>query len=323
MMISRCCLIAPPPSKKIVISDLTSDGDYEIIKTNGYYYGYNNLTVFDISGNSTIIDNRTFGNSNLAVGDVFGDGAKDIVYSIKVSNNERLFAADFHLDGTFELRQIGPDKKYWLYKVLGDLDNDGVLELVATSFSSGWYLNIFENGILQESYPITCNSLRIGNMSEANDGLEIGCLTKLGEDHVTIAILDDQLNHVEPPIDIPNTPTLMGPTFLLYDAYSDGVLEIVYLAEDRLILFDALGNRLLEQPLSWYATGWDNLTQPVLGDFDKDGMLELLAHTVGGLLMGTATIYAWDLPLSYHESESNWLQDVYGRGYTNCYQCDS
>lgn len=314
---------------KWALAKITSSSSSKIVvgKEN-LHGGEQGVYIYDVSGQSTMIDSSNLGSANLAIGDFYGDGAKDIAYvtsggDLKISN----FADEQH----FIVNKITHETLHNL--VLSDLDNDKKLDLLGTN-DNGYIYWYTSDGKYRP--PVSCGhsgasiclDIKVGNIDD-DANLEVSVLSfNKDENKYYINIFKVVNNRLEKinSIDVTDKySALMSESLYLYDTNNDGKVEIFFIGKERLYLYDAQGNLLSDEvPLNFEQIGWDFLNQPVFDDIDNDGNLNLVMHTLGGPISGDgkARIYVWNLPFKYYPNKINWLRNGYDAGETSCYLCD-
>ncbi|MDD5163040.1 MAG: S8 family serine peptidase [Candidatus ainarchaeum sp.] len=305
-------------SRQTTVADLDGDGQYEIININDNTQGMKGIRMSFLSQSPIVIDYGRLEHPSFAVGDLFNDGGKDIVYT---RYNGPLMIANFHTDGTYQLIQTTQNKM--LVRAIADLDGDGTLELICSKSNT---LFVLKNLSIQYSATTSQYNgsvrIQISDVSGDESPEILAVESDQSMENYDIRVYDNQLNLL---VSIPLEEQLLGGNFFLYDFDFDQKAEIMNVGKDRLYVYSGSGQVLSDSiPITWITNGLDYLTGLVIGDTDADGKMELFGHTFGAYLGGgSAKIYGWKLPFTYQENEINWLKEGYDNGRTYCYRCNT
>ncbi|HYJ89346.1 MAG TPA: VCBS repeat-containing protein [Pyrinomonadaceae bacterium] len=117
----------------IALGDLDGDGDLDIVFANGRHFAEPDW-VFSNNGKGDFYARRALVNEpdrsyGVALGDLDGDGALDIVVANDTGNRSALYRNDGKGNFTF-LRGLGSGREARRAVALGDLDKDGDLDVV-------------------------------------------------------------------------------------------------------------------------------------------------------------------------------------------------
>jgi len=259
-------------TQKLILADLDNDGKKDII----YFRSHDRvywLKKIDAAGNfgppNLIVQNQ-FNLRGLAVGDLTGNGFKDVVISVPdVTNPGNSLRWMEHLDGngTFSSPHLIPENPNTLAQsiILADMDTDGMLDIVvsATPSSDGginWYRNL-GNGIFSAGNVVVTNfsngtGIAVGDIDGDND-LDIVSGTSNTGVMSWFENLDGQGTFGEPrPIGSSGNPGFNVQRLHLVDIDGDGDLDVV-------------GSSGLTQAFAW----WENLDG--LGNFSLENFIEL------------------------------------------------
>jgi len=294
-----------PPSEPIALADLDGDGKAEVVAGFG-----DRVTVF--KGDGTILPGWpksvvTAANSSATikampvVGDIDGDGAKEVIVATWEGN-------------IFVWGPNGSSKPGWprlitytnewgtaaasLSLSLGDVDRNGVLDIVATdSQQSG--VHVFKgNGSYLPGWPVS-------TWTTVKTPATVADLNKDGKNEVVIAVDASPARLVVlnangvalagwPKTILNSSNESTGGYPVVGDLDDDGDLEIAALACDggddslsKVVIYHHTG-----QLLTSWSTRATQIGPPVLADLDGDGSLEVLASLAK--MDGTGGLYAWD-----------------------------
>lgn len=151
-------------------------------------------------GNQHIIDSEVFGVTKLIANDINNDGAKDIITSQKYFDNHKISLFLNTGEKDFDSQQILTSDVIQPKVAVGDLNNDGWLDIAGTSFSQGnavyWYENnegtFSKKAILNEDL-VTPEDIEVVDID--NDGdMDI---VVLGHTNIAIYYNDNSGNFTE------------------------------------------------------------------------------------------------------------------------------
>ncbi|MEO1056783.1 MAG: FG-GAP-like repeat-containing protein, partial [Actinomycetota bacterium] len=247
-----------------VLGDLNNDGFLEVV-TVGSSAGV--IVVFDHEGNEIGRSSSLGVLSNLALADLDGDGAAEIVSG---SNNQVVALSvtfDEFGDVTIGERWRTPVAKgcgaqggtTFCVPVVADVDLDGQPEILAGNRVVGF------DGSIEHDSTLTDGFVAVGNF---DDDPEAEIVQISGGN---VRLLNHDLSEVWGPVTIPGGGRGGPPTIGDYD--SDGEPEIGVAASARYFVLDTDGTEL------WQATtvdGSSNVTGSTIFDFDDDGTTEVV-----------------------------------------------
>ncbi len=205
----------------------------------------------------------------------------------------------------------------------GDLDGDGLDEIVTSTTNRGWVAALNADGTSLPGWPVTVPSwtegtagIVLGDLDRAADRRpEVVAVGSTGEVHAWDRRGDELPGF---PVDLESEVTARA---ALGDLDGDGSLEIIVPAgRSRVVGIRANGTLVENWPLA--VDPGDSVaaakSSPLIGDFDDDGEVDVLAAGIGG------NVFAWggvsgDLvpgwPLSSDASlGSPWIGDVEADG---------
>jgi len=190
----------------LAVQDLDGDGKAEIVTCN---YGGNNISVLRNIGTAGVLTTNSFapavsfatgaGPQNVAIGDVDGDGRADLVtvninggtsQSVSVLRNVSLlgnlaFASEVDLAGLATSFSVA----------IGDLDGDGKLDLVVSSFNGGQAASVYRNVSVPGSLTTNSFAARVDfGLGGWGNAVALGDLDGDGKpDLLAVTQLPDQL----------------------------------------------------------------------------------------------------------------------------------
>ena len=146
----RDFVTAPRPNS-LVLGDVNDDGKLDIVTTNGGSYEKGTVNVLFGKGDGTFTSTTSFeagyGTQGVALGDLNGDGVVDmVVANAGVEYNGSVTVMVGKGDGTFPSSTAYRTGNGASYVALGDLDRDGVLDIVMSSGDAGNTSVLFGNG---------------------------------------------------------------------------------------------------------------------------------------------------------------------------------
>ncbi len=164
------------------VADLDGDGDLEIVFNFGFSTLTNGVYVLDHEGN--VLDgwpktHSTLSSNAPAVADLDDDGVMEIITAERVSGTSALIHV-YKLDGT----EFNSNWPYDIGSVscftpsIGDIDNDGVKEIIVAGYNTGLFA-INPEGVVLPGFPVYDPSVAYSYQSpilvdlDGDDGLEI------------------------------------------------------------------------------------------------------------------------------------------------------
>ena len=185
---------------------------------------------------------------------------------------------------------------------IGDIDNDGYIDIVFGSFDGNLYAINGTNGIKKWNYstkdaPIF-SSPAIGDID--NDGkMEIAFGDLVGKFHCL-----DSMGNLKWQI---QDGKRVLPSPAIVDINNDGKFDIIFGNHiGYLIAINATGNE------TWSIDGFDDIhSSPAIGDIDKDGFVEIVFGSMNG------NLYAIDSPPDLLINKIGYPENVYIGGQIN------
>jgi hypothetical protein len=288
----------------ILVTDADGDGALELLIGDGQW---GSIRAYDVATQQEkwSVRNPAHGVTNIAVVDVDGDGQSELLWGAgaSVSGSNHLYVADWqagsiewqnvHLDGPF----IGPQ--------VGDLDGDGVAEVVVASADSqggspGPRIIIFDSG----SGKVRAMSAGVGGAHLNSTGLHDLKLRDLdGDGRPEILVAADRMSdglieayRFSPPDTFSlvwsNATRPTSAPFYCVDAADvdgDGTLEVIGgVGRDStgavgvyLYAYDVATGQEKWRTLQM-GPYWSKVTDLAIADADGDGTLEVLGMVAGG-----------------------------------------
>ncbi len=310
------------------VGDIDGDGDLEIVVNtlNGRTWAWHHDGTEVMDGDNDPATNGVFlvrpgatweyGVGSPCLYDLDGDGAKDIIFPAASDNlgGHRIVA----------LRSDGSAVAGWPYATLdrvnnspalGDLNNDGVMEIVFYDYGKNLYA-VQQNGTDYSGFPVTFNSgampgaapcIALGDLDQ--DGqLEIIFAGNIAGDSSLLVCVDTDINGGTSgqamngwPVELPGS-TEGSP--VVGDIDGDSIPDILYgigggdeNAPNNLYAFNASGVAIDGFPITLGAA----LTpSPVICDIDRDNDVDIVYGGWGRKL------YVWDMPFAYEIENSPW-----------------
>jgi hypothetical protein len=283
--------------RSVAIGDLDGDGDLDIVSANG---PLDNLTIFF----QTSPGSFTFGSNSLllgldnplfvAIGDLNGDGAQDIVAANKAGDSLSIFfqtsPGQFTFDPDDALADLTLDGP--VFVAIGDLDGDGDMDLISANQYSENLTIFFQttpgsftfdpNGALSE--PVLDDPVSVAlfdldadgdlDLVTANlgDADEIGNLTTFFQTSPGQYTANPSGPITDPILDSPRSVAIGDfdgdgePDFVSANEDNDNLTVFLHASRAQ---YTVDGNGPLGDPSM--DTTWD----PIIGDFDGDGDLDL------------------------------------------------
>jgi len=290
------------------VADLNGDGVKEII---GATFSSNQLFVFDQQGHDKPgfpvgLQDGIW--SSVAIGDIDGDGQKEMVFG-SLGNN--IYA--FHANGTEVMDGDANPTTIGIFKVLGqpnnnstpalaDLDGDGKLDIIYGGFDGFLYAWRY-NGTSLPGFPVDLHgsissSPAVGYLDGPSD-TQLDIVVTTQNDSLFV-IRADGSRHPNYPLWIRTAAGyLRNPSVALADMNKDGFLDIVFAgAKGGLYVFDHNGNLVFPWSNIRYSVLTDQASEdsPVVADINGDGWPDIVMGDETGSLTAFAGSTAAMLP---------------------------
>jgi len=310
----------------LTADDIDNDGNKEVIFAFGYY-------IFVISEKGTLKQGwpqKTICTAigGVAVGDLDGDGIKELVYSCSYpTENSSIYI--FKPNGAIVSgwpKQYPPASPTEQISI-GDVDGDGIKEIIfkyqdfstAEKYDSVIDVLDSKSGKSKPGWPKSSNIFRHFSISDLNkdgfaeiiaasdEGLHVFRYdgTKLSGWPLSFSsvsyIITDDVNG---------------------DSYPEIIVGIVgaYRVDESLIYaFDRTGKLVSDWPKR--IGGSLMYSSPALDDIDNDKKIELIIPAYPSDSK-PKKLYVFNLNKSYNPSPKDWSMFMYDLGHTGCYDCD-
>lgn len=288
------------------VGDVDNDGKKEIV-----YLGANQLVVLGANGNPLPGWPKTVGSGGRAspcLVDLDKDGDLEIVVALS-----SIYA--FHHDGS---AVAGWPVSINAYSVVaGDIDNDGKMEIVATTLDRCYLLNA--NGVQRSGSPLNASSASADVVLADIDGdkdLEI-ILYNFSSGSERIYHHTGAAAAGWPKLS--NGSDFWWPTAVVGDIDNDNQPEIVQVSgsNGRSFAWDANGNAVASWPRSFPGFG---AHPPVLADFDNDGQVEILYGFATTFFDFGVTLVIEKLNAPYNPAAMEWPMEYFDREHTSAYK---
>ncbi len=303
------------PVSGIHVADLNNDGQIEIVVAISDYPNYYQKTLYVINSDGTNFSSNWplefTGTSNvginIALADMDGDG------DIEIIARESNFLNIFHHDGTSMASwPFICDKVIYSELSIGDINNDGMLEIVFGTTDPGQifvidrYANILSGW--PQSAPMNPKFAALGDIDSDNQ-MEI---IYGGSGNILYAFNFDGTT-------LEGWPFISGTGTSEYfsgcvigDIDGDSIPDIVANGTTGIYFIDGSGAEIIPSIPHWCGSN------PAMLDIDNDGDIEIL--TCGGSSGDYQEVYMWDLESPYNDKSIHWqmLQsDKHNTGVTS------
>ncbi len=280
-----------------IIEDIDGDGSPEIIV---HDMERNVVTVLNNKGeikNGWPFENRPSRMSLMAVGDLQGDGSKEIVFGIHDTGYIAVGSDGTILPGWPVLKQ-----KWCLPPVVGDLNGDGQSEVIAIIDQKLYALTAY--GRTLPGWPISSDFgifMYPGLADVDEDGLPEVVVAELSEIYNKLHVYNANGTEAS------GWPRQAGAEInepLIGDIDGDGRVEI--LTQDwynQINGWNHDGSKLLGFPLRFKERVWSEWWS--LCDIDSDGATEIIAIHHGAF-EGSAKAHVWEISDTGHYLEPEW-----------------
>ncbi len=284
---SSCITSDNDTTYSVLFLDVDEDGDLDLIAANYNDYGklyLNNGTSSPFSGISSLnITSSTMNTRDIAVGDISGDGIKDLVLANYSAYNKLLRAIEPSAFNSSRAQSVSSDS-YITYSIaVKDMDGDGYLDIVAGNWEGPLrlYLNDgsggFSSGTSVSSSSRSTTDIAIGDID--NDGdMDIVEANKYESNYV-IKNSGSASSFSSSSLD--SSTTYNTNAIALADIDSDGDLDIITANEyQKNIVYKNNGNGTFASGYAissyeYFSTSLD------AGDIDRDGDIDVVIGNLG------------------------------------------
>ncbi|SHI33515.1 Por secretion system C-terminal sorting domain-containing protein [Hymenobacter daecheongensis DSM 21074] len=276
--------------RNLALGDLDGDGDLDLVAANSFS---NTLSVRlnDGSSNFSVPQSAQLTTGmyplGVALGDIDGDGDLDLV----VANNQSASVSVFSNDGTALFTSLATASvavgQYPYAVALGDVDNDGDLDLLASNTSSNTVSIRLNNGssvftapALNAECPVAFRPQGIALGDVDADG-DLDFVTASSNGNMVSVRLNTGAGAFVPSTTLPEVPVGSFPyNVALTDVNSDGHLDLLAVNAGANSVSLRLNNgsgRFLPPATSAEIPVSSNPLALAVGDLDSDGDIDLLA----------------------------------------------
>jgi len=294
-------------SDSTVLDDLNNDGINEVISVSSNYR--DKIYAFDQNGQqlngwpvySGPSADYNFKNA-IAIGDIDNDGANEL---IACSRSAYRGVYVYKSDGS--IAAGWPNTSYELgysegRPILGDLDNNGDLEIIFYGSNPGGKINVLNHdGTHVAGWPVELGISR--NQSPFPISPVMGDIDRDGIPEIVVGInkFVYALNkNGDPLFGWPvETDEIINSQAAIADIDSDGYPEILVCGIKKIFAWHFDGSPVEGWPITTLDPQVGYLKNPALCDLDNDGDIELLAYSNNNL-------YAWDLSGEYDPDYVDW-----------------
>ena len=256
------------------VADLDNNGDKEIV------FGSNNgrLTILNSDGSQNNIYQISGGiNGSPALYDLDGDMDLEIVFTSDYNSSGMVYAIH-HNGEDFENFPVNIGEKMLVGAAIGDLENDGEVDIVVCTWGENIYV-LTSEGVIKPGFPFI-STKRFNTPATLADLTADGNLEIIaGNDDGNLHVLN--FNGQE--LYSYNTGDDIRGGISVSDINNDGSLELLFTGYDDLLhVWSPIEDSELEGfPIN---LGERSLSEPVTVDLDNDGDLEIIAVNKDGFL---------------------------------------
>ena len=258
------------------VGDVDNDGQMEIIfgNSSGKLYVVNQEGVQQLAYNIL-----GFIEGSPALADMDGDQDLEIFFTTTTTSGGQLYA--IHHNG---ITMSGFPKELgsmWTGPAVHDIDNDGIHDIVCTTYDKEIYAIDVNGGTIKPGFPVTLEgrldiSPTIVDVDSDGD-YEIAVGSNDGELYV--------LHHDGTIFAQYDTGDDIRGGISVCDLNNDGQLDLLFGGyDDKIHVWDPVANELLP---GWPVDlGFNILSEPLIADLDGDGQVEVLAARKTGKIFG-------------------------------------
>ena len=270
-------------ARSVFSSDLDGDGDMDVLSAfNQKIVWYENLDGQGNFSDQKIITTSVFGGYSVEANDIDGDGDMDII-SASAFDNKVAWYENTDGQGSFSAQKIISNNVGFVYSVSSnDLDNDGDIDIVYTSFSTNtiaWFENLDGQGNFSSEKIITNSASQVSSTytADMDDDGDIDILSTYNDKITWYENTDSQGNFGSEKIISSSNSNNSANSIYAIDIDGDNDLDVVSNTYQNIIWFentDGLGN-FSEENLVISST--DEARTVFTADIDNDGDLDILS----------------------------------------------
>jgi Secretion system C-terminal sorting domain/FG-GAP-like repeat len=261
------------------------------------------------------------GTASVAIGDINNDNKPEIV-AVDIPGNIYVWKSTGELLENWPSNAFADSLSRYVSPVLGDINNDGYKEIIISKswFDVGWITVFDYQGNVLDNWPQQTSSIwEPASLSDMdNDGnIDIILNTDYPRNMYVFNYLAQEIPRFSKDIGSNHSP-------LITDLDGDGKLDIVAIANLKnsidfgMFAWDNSGEIVPSFPLKSKTRGGT----PVLGDFDIDGLMEIVFVAWNGDY-DPATLYFWNLSFPFDKELTTWPTFRHDNWRTGCYTTET